>query len=494
VKKVLILCSIIIVLMLAACGDAADYYDEQDDPMPYVPQETIELDEPDEPSEAEESEEPDITKEAAERTLDFIPSIDLDVAAELFAIVQAIWDEDDGQLIGVPLHAPLMISDVLTRHAVTNQPDAFGQFIRHGDVYVGIVPENIFVGANPATVSGTLWGTAGIEYYMSGDFDKTDFIRLLIHEGFHAIQDYIISGQIARGNNFVHFNEAEARISAVLEIEALFAALRSDGDERLTHIHNALSLRNSRRYGRSVVGRTENQHEINEGLAMLAEYMLVSGDTETALEWLESAWTSSRVGSRLNISSGYYSGVLYAMLLNETDADWISGISYSSDLGQLLQDYHGINELRTLERHDLEQYGYSTLAPIERAWAEHRQEIIAWSDAAIDGSRVVLAGHNFITNFVIFESILLNRGDGSGHFLFYGYFVVEGANYILELRGGVIERLLMPDRILVGDVNDITVDDSQTRATAPTWTLEITDEAYKIEQLDNGQIRIVTRD
>jgi len=378
-KKALILCSIFIALMLAACGDANDYYEEQDDPTQYVPQEVVELDEPDEPTEPEEPteptepnepNEPDITEETAERVLDFVPSIDLDFAAEIFAIAQALWDEDDGQLMGVPLHAPLMIADNRTRHAVTNMPDAHGRFIRHGDVYVGIVPDHITVVGNPETVSGTRWGAAAIRLYTSGDIDKTEFIGLLIHEGFHAIQYYIISGQRAI-QNFSHFNEPEMRISALLEIEALFAALRSNNDERLTHIHNALSLRNARRYGLPESAVTsENQQELTEGLAMLAELMLAFADIEAALERMESLWTSHRVGRALNTMSGYHRGFMYAMLLNEMGADWIAGIDFDADLGQLLQEHLGINELRTLEQQDLEQYGYSAIVQIERVSVE----------------------------------------------------------------------------------------------------------------------------
>ena len=489
-KKMLILCCILMAFILAACGNAAEYYDEQTETAdPYQTEE--EAYEPEETAD-----EPETTTRAVEtpieqvRTLNFIPSIDLDFAAEVFAIAQAIWDEDDSQLMGVPLHAPLLIGDVFTRHVVTNMPDRNGQFIRHGDVYVGIVADDVFIFPTAFTVNGTRWGMArwqdAIELNAIDGGDKTEFIKLLIHEGFHAIQDYTISGQTVRGNNFVHFYEVEVRISAILEIEALFAAMRSDGDERLAHIHNALSLRNARRYGRPpMIALTENQHEIVEGVTEFVDRMLVFGDA--ALEQLELLWTPD------DGPCGYTSGALYAMLLNEMGAEWTENISFSTDLGQLLQDHLGINELTPLEQYILEQYGYSTIASIEHAWLDHRQEITEWSRAAISEPYIVLFGHNISTGNENREAIGLNAGDGTRRLLWYGYFVVEGINYILELRGGVIEQLGL-DRIHVGDARDITVDDSQTRATAPTWTLEITDDAYKIEQLDNGLIRIVPRD
>ena len=79
------------------------------------------------------------------RTLLLQSSIPLDTAAYYFERVYEIWNEDGGRLWGFPLHAPLMFSDTVTRHTVTNMPDLRGLLQKNGDVYEGWLPDDVVI-------------------------------------------------------------------------------------------------------------------------------------------------------------------------------------------------------------------------------------------------------------------------------------------------------------------------------------------------------------
>ncbi|MCL2218142.1 MAG: copper amine oxidase N-terminal domain-containing protein, partial [Defluviitaleaceae bacterium] len=183
----------------------------------------------------------------------FESSIPLDIAADLLAETAALWDADAGELWGFHLHAPLMIADPLTRHAVTNMPDPEGNFHPMGGVYVGILPGHVFISHTITDFAGLTWGMMawepGMEYIITYHMDA--IIRLLVHEGFHAIQFIeIVSGDWPRyaDQRFEYLNfSADARITVLMEVYALAEAVRSEGDERIQAIHDALSVRAHRR-------------------------------------------------------------------------------------------------------------------------------------------------------------------------------------------------------------------------------------------------------
>jgi hypothetical protein len=55
---------------------------------------------------------------------------------------------------------------------------------------------------------------------------------------------------------------------------------------------------------------------------------------------------------------GYFSGIMYALLLNETGVTWKNAVYYSSDLGQTLKEAMGITKLVAVSEIDLTQYKY----------------------------------------------------------------------------------------------------------------------------------------
>ena len=424
----------------------------------------------------------------------FESSIPLDTAAAYFAKMQAIWDEDGGALWGLPLHAPLMFADPITRHAVANMPDPDGFLQRQEDVYVGVLPGDVSIGATIVNFNGLLWGMLNWDFAERNLDNEADILRVLTHEGFHAVQNMVVSG-FPMGGNLEHMSRLDARISVMLELTALMAAARGSGDEQFTAIHDALSIRYDRRqrHPEAIIG--ENHFEISEGLAVFTDLMLVVRNLDEILDYIENkiAHYAERQSLRF---FGYWSGALYALLLEEVGADWKSGITYGTDLGYLLQQRLGFTELTPFEQLNLGPYGYTEIVQAQTAWIENFESILEGAgEALINQPTLSLGGGHYINWDTAEVEVFFLPCDNPMEVLelflvIYGNFTVTGTNWQLEVQGGYARILSHPDRIRVGPAINIEVSEDGSRAIGPTWELVITDDLYTIETLPDGRVII----
>jgi len=431
-------------------------------------------------------------------TAQFESSIPLDVATDLFAQMQAIWDADDGELWGFHLQSPFIIADPITRHAVANMPDPHGYFQRLGNVYVGILPDHVFISHTIREFAGITWAMVawepGIEAMLEDHWST--FLALMIHEGFHAVQSYkVVDGELEFNISFDFLNHsADARIAVLMEAEALATAVRSEGDERLQAIHDALSIRTHRRATHPEATINENAQEINEGLALFTE-ILVFGDAvslvDNYLHWV----TDSAESTALSFYP-YFTGAMYAILLMEAGADWQSGITFETDLAALLQEELGI-ETTPFDQLDLERLGYYEIAPTQHAWILEYQRMLAGAEEFVTQPQLLILGDNFVdgASIVSLEIFMIpDQHGGWGHMVQYGEFTLIGANWQLTLNGGFSSPSWYPNTgVSVRHYENTQLDDDASRVTAPTWTLEITNPAYKIQITENEEIVIIQR-
>jgi len=363
-KRILLLS--VIILALAACGRQTQEYIEEPE---YA---TEELEIPEIPYE------PDITPEvhiipepsAPEPEIIIESVIDFTMAANLFSQAQDIWDADNGELWGIPLHAPLVIACALTREAVACQPlglDFTRQTVGDTAIYAGTLPGGVLIGNTASRIRGQYAGMMTLCFMLGLDFDEREMLSILVHEGFHVIQPQLHGHTGARMLENVESEDAQNKF--VLELAALFAAWNNTGDKRLANINDALYFRNSRR--QTYQTRHENQLEIGEGLVVYtADLMLIRSRDEFS-DYL--AYHVERIANdtmaqsafATALSWGYYSAPLYALLLDEFCTTWRTGeINRDTNLGLLLQTAVGIEELTPPT--DMEQYGYTAITAATR--------------------------------------------------------------------------------------------------------------------------------
>ena len=375
-KSIIILLAAIV--LLAACNSGndgngepyeydADVYDEIDEE--YYPEAATDNNETDEPTSAnddteypEEAEEepPELSEEEQQLVAEM---------AHFLAMLQSIWDEDNGTMWGIPLHVPIVLVCGDTQLAVANRPswqrDFVPQYVDGNLVYVGTRrPVGFYVYVNWDGVDGVIWSWQYIQssIYAGG---LEDILRTIFHTGFHAIQMELMGFRGAGMEGLSDSNDAW--ISFGLEANALIQALKSTGEERLAIIHDALSIRDARRQASRTAADAENWLKISEGTTTYTDLHLVLAPDEAVyfiidrLRVVMEESYDSPLGAAVSTAIGfaYVGGAAYGILLDAVGAEWRPYVDRYTDLGLMLKEALGISEFIPLDEINLERYGYS---------------------------------------------------------------------------------------------------------------------------------------
>jgi len=431
-------------------------------------------------------------------------SICLDTASYLFERLDRLWDADGGYLWGTNLHAPIVIADSLTRYAVANMPDVEGEiFRRHGDVYVGQIPEDVHIANNMVYWGGRHWGMVTWGAVEVSDLDYTVF--LILHKTFHAQQPDIFEGWSFPAPN-EHMDGLDARINVRLELNALLYALRTTGEDQLAAVQDALSIRAERHRLNEGVAEGESSIEILEGTAVYTDAMLGFDNLHDRLTFIEDFIDSMATETMRGF--GYYTGALYALLLDEFGVDWRSGLSWECDLTAMLKEAIGFTEATPFSEIDVERYGYSELRPAEEAWIAENERVIQRAQDALSGPLLLIYALGefnyfddeaeievlYLQEFELYASDAFDYGDEDIHLLdhfertvFYGNFTYTTYFGKLELTGG---HLMLWSVMLRHGIpaHDIEVDGNLV--IGPNWTLTL-NEGYRLREVDGGHFGII---
>jgi len=388
-KKIIVLMLIIVFVVFSVACEVAeeptedgyvneenDYEDETEEPDDYEYEEYVYEDVYEDDPVIEIIHEP-VIRDFYE-TLEFLPGF----AVYYFDRLQAIWDEDDGEMWGVPLHAPLIIFCRDTNIAVASHPDEYGEFeemyIDGTTVYVGEFSRTEISNLG-LFVSMRNWdGQTGI--FMSLHFMESPLTVAFQEFGYRGIQDSSIINTMVIIHYSVHAIQLdligvvgaltptgggrEIMVSYMLEINALVSALVSENDaDRLVAIRDALSIREARR-DEFRTGANENELIVIEGAMPTYTELHLMWDRDEIVEILRQVpdmFLQMETRLQVAISYGYNAGVMYGMFLDDAGVDWRYGIRKNTDLGLLLKEALGITELLPLDEIDLERYRYSEI-------------------------------------------------------------------------------------------------------------------------------------
>lgn len=306
--------------------------------------------------------------------------IDLSKAKSYLAERQAICDADRGKLWGKPLCGPMMFVEDAGRDIAANQAGQGGALAAHGDLFTGKLPSGIPISNTATDWDGVRWSM--LEWPLPEDRAERD--TLLIHESWHRIQAEL--GLPSRSPVSAHLGTVPGRIALRLEWRALAAALAApDAAARKQAVRDALTFRRWRREATRGAGASENELELNEGLAEYTGRKLAGQDAAAIVTILQRA---ERKSSFVR-SFAYTSGPAYGYLLDSYGSDWRSRLSAKSDLGAMLASAAGIPSPKDTAREAKtagQRYGYAALAEEERD-AEHRRTEQAkhWAAQLVEG-------------------------------------------------------------------------------------------------------------
>jgi hypothetical protein len=257
----------------------------------------------------------------------------------------ALWDMN--------MYGPVIFVNPLTREVYSNYPDGGGELRRMGNIYYGILPDQINIYNTVARWNGRSW--AMIMLPLPGN--EKDRINLIAHELFHVAQLSLGFRGYVTDNN--HLDDKNGRILVRLELEALRKALESTSSYATRkHLTDAMIFRLYRYSLFPQAKFTENILELNEGLAEYTGVMVAGRTKEETLHHFEVSINSFVRFPTFVRSFAYETVPIYGYLLQEKDKYWNKKITPTTNLTDFFIHEFGLiipADLPSVE-HNIEGY------------------------------------------------------------------------------------------------------------------------------------------
>ena len=225
------------------------------------------------------------------------------------------------------LLGPILLVDPVTRKVYSNHRDSARTMRILGHIYTGELPANVNIANTAMRWNGTSWAMIILPLPL----DKQDRVQLLAHELFHLSQPALGFKMLNADNN--HLDQKDGRILLRLELNALVEAVKATNEtERLTHVTNALTFRKQRYALYPDADSTENQLELNEGLAEYTGWVISHRNAEQTAQHFSNAVQSFIANPTYVRSFAYQTTPMYGYLLRAKKLNWNKDMSQQTNL------------------------------------------------------------------------------------------------------------------------------------------------------------------
>lgn len=230
-----------------------------------------------------------------------------------------LWSKD--------LYGPTILINPESRTFFANEQDDVGSLQPNGNIYSGVLPGNINIANTAIDWNGKKWAMIMLPLSQN----KHNRINLLAHESFHRIQPSL--GFTFKNSDNNHLDQKEGRIYLRLELEALKKAIQSRSEkEKQEHLTNALTFRKYRHQLYENSDSSENQLELNEGLAEFTGVIISNRNKTDVSAFFQNEINEFFKNPTFVRSFAYYTIPVYGYLLYDKDKNWNKAISVSTDL------------------------------------------------------------------------------------------------------------------------------------------------------------------
>ncbi len=235
------------------------------------------------------------------------------------------------QLWGKDLYGPIMLIEPKSRKVYSNIADSAGVLSKDGNIYTGILPNNINIANTALDWNKVRWAMIMLPL-PTDEHKKTD---LLIHELFHLHQPSL--GFTLFNTDNPHLNEEKGRIYLRLELEALRKAILADKlSSQKKHLSNALLFRKFRHTLFAGADSTENMLELNEGLAEYTAISSTERKQDAVKRHFETSIDQFLSNPSFVRSFAYQTIPIYGYLLDKQKKYWNKEINTRTDLTNYL--------------------------------------------------------------------------------------------------------------------------------------------------------------
>jgi len=249
---------------------------------------------------------------------------------------KALCLNDNGMLWGRTLDVPVLLVDKKNGKIYSNRNSKKLGLISYNDIYIGSLPNFVDVIKSPVKIGNQIWAIIPLPLPK----DKIERQCIILHEAFHCVQPEMDLKPQPYNNK--HMDEMEARFWLKLEWKALELALQSEGENKKQAITDAICFRHYRRALYSKCKGCENRFEIHEGMAEYTAQKLCRNDNDLKtylLNQLQSMW---EYPSFVN-NFAYFSGPVYAYLLDNTKINWRLHLGARDDIAAIVQSAYDIS-------------------------------------------------------------------------------------------------------------------------------------------------------
>lgn len=230
-----------------------------------------------------------------------------------------LWSKD--------LYGPTILINPESRTFFANEQDDVGSLQPNGNIYSGVLPGKINIANTAIDWNGKKWAMIMLPLSQN----KHNRINLLAHESFHRIQPSL--GFTSKNSDNNHLDQKEGRIYLRLELEALKKAIQSRSEkEKHEHLTNALTFRKYRHQLYENSDSSENQLELNEGLAEFTGVIISNRNKAEVSAFFQNEINEFFKSPTFVRSFAYYTIPVYGYLLYDKDKNWNKAISVSTDL------------------------------------------------------------------------------------------------------------------------------------------------------------------
>lgn len=276
---------------------------------------------------------------------------------------KSLWNTD--------LYGPILFVDPKSRVAYSNYPESSGILKQEGEIYTGILPENINVANTALNWDGRCWAMIMLPL----PENKQERLDLLSHELFHRSQTLLGFKLNNPENN--HLEQKVGRMYLLMELEALRQALLSKSEPELNrNLGNALSLRNHRYEIYQNAKSNENSLELNEGIATYTGIIMSGRDDDQLQEYFTHKIKEFYEYPTFVRSFAYLTTPLYGILLKRSLPDWNHHVDSTTNLTDFFIKSFGIDIPDDPGIETLNQYGYTKIKVDETEREERISKLI----------------------------------------------------------------------------------------------------------------------
>ncbi|MCA4794231.1 hypothetical protein [Myroides odoratimimus] len=270
------------------------------------------------------------------------------IAFSLFLLTQSIFSQNEQRMLeqanvcfdefkhaaeqhkslwNIDLYGPILLIDSETRTIYANEEDKENKLKPEGGVYIGTLPKNINIANTAIEWEGKRW--AMIMLPLSDNVQNR--INLLGHESFHRVQPTLGFKLNNTDNN--HLDQKEGRVYLRLELEALKQAIQAHSlKERNKHLTAALSFRKYRQSLYNESSTTENNLELNEGIAEFTGLIVSNRTKKETVDYVSKGIDDFFKNSTYIRSFAYHTIPVYGYLLSQQDKEWNKKINTTTNL------------------------------------------------------------------------------------------------------------------------------------------------------------------